>query len=57
MNMSARLTLDGLVRALRWKGLRQADLHQTREQMAGQAEAVGLAQAKIAVSAPKGREP
>lgn len=43
MNLNAKLTLDGLIRALRWKGLQASDLHQTRDLMGETFESAGAA--------------
>ena len=47
MNLNAKLTLDGLVRALRWKGLQASDLHQTRGMMGEKFEPMDSAAQKI----------
>jgi hypothetical protein len=57
MNMSMRLTMDGLVRALRWQGLQAADLHQTRDQMGANFEPVGAVAARVVEHAAKDRKP
>ena len=56
MNLSMRLTMDGLVRALRWQGLQAADLHQTRDQMGQGFEPVGAAAARVVEHAVKERK-
>ena len=55
MKLNAKLTLDGLVRALRWKGLQASDLQQTRDLMGEAFEPVGAASHKIVRRAETGR--
>ena len=55
MNMTMRLTMDGLVRALRWQGLQAADLHQTRDQMGQGFEPVGAAAVRVVEQTAKER--
>ena len=57
MNLSMRLTMDGLVRALRWQGLQAADLHQTRDQMARGFEPAGAVAARVVEPSAKDRKP
>ena len=47
MNLNAKLTLDGLAGALRWKGLQASDLHQTRGMMGETFEPMASAAQKI----------
>lgn len=55
MNLSAKLTLDGLVRALRWQGVQKADLHHTRDMMGGELEPAGPAAMRVVDQVRKDR--
>jgi hypothetical protein len=57
MNLNAKLTLDGLIRALRWQGLQKADLHRTRDLMAGEFEPAGAAASPTDQRLVKDRKP
>ncbi|MGB8817630.1 MAG: hypothetical protein WCC66_06880 [Rhizobiaceae bacterium] len=57
MNLSMKLTMEGLTRALRWKGLQASDLHQTRDRMGDGFEPVGVAAAKIVNRIAQERKP
>lgn len=46
MNLSMKLTMDGLTRALRWKGLQANDLNQTRDLTGDGVEPVGTTAAQ-----------
>lgn len=57
MNLSMRLTMDGLVRALRWQGLQAADMHQTRDLMGHGFKPVGADAVRVDEQTDKERRP